>query len=213
MNPLDLVDQFHKAFAYRQPTPIIPTLDAETIDLRMELLREEREELRAAMVASNRAEQLDALCDIQYVLSGAVLAFGMRSLVESIASNAIARHSCRLEAGALFILFSMKMSYAGELLRRNAPDKAALALVDLQVVLLAMVRELGFEDVFPSAFVAVHENNMRKLWPHDTAMMGNWPDLAFEASSQAGMYIARRADGKIVKPPGFAKVDLSSFVL
>ena len=43
----------------------------------MELLAEELKELKAAIADKDMVEIADALCDIQYVLSGAVLEFGL----------------------------------------------------------------------------------------------------------------------------------------
>lgn len=210
MNPIDLVDSFHKAFAYRQPTPQLPMLDSETIEFRMTMMHEEKEEFRVAVREEPRANQLKELCDIQYVLSGAILALGMRQLFEQCDSLDLTRHSKTLEVGPRIILFGMKLKYTGELLNRKAIGHAALALRDLQCVLDGLIFAMKFTR-FAEAFFAVHLNNMAKLWPYDVAMMGNWPDLTFEVSSQAGMYIARRADGKICKPPAHAKVDLTEF--
>ena len=138
------------------------------------------------------------------------MALGMRQLFEQCDSLALTRHSKTLEVGPRVILFGMKLKYCFELLNRKAVGHAALALRDLQCVLDGLIDMMKFNR-FAEAFVRVHENNMSKLWSHDLAMMQNWPDLMFEASSQAGMYIARRADGKIVKPPTHAKVDLTEF--
>jgi predicted HAD superfamily Cof-like phosphohydrolase len=45
--------------------------------LRIALIQEELDELRAAVEKKDIVEIADALCDIQYVLSGAVLEFGL----------------------------------------------------------------------------------------------------------------------------------------
>ncbi|MBY0245455.1 MAG: nucleoside triphosphate pyrophosphohydrolase family protein, partial [Sphingobacteriaceae bacterium] len=45
--------------------------------LRVELLAEELKELRQAIQDNDIVEVADALCDLQYVLSGAVLEFGL----------------------------------------------------------------------------------------------------------------------------------------
>ncbi len=90
---LSQVAEFHAAFKYRQPEPIAPDLsDDATNKLRSELIREELLELKQAIVDNSRVDILDALCDTQYVLSGAVLAWGYRSLIEnSVASVKLAR--------------------------------------------------------------------------------------------------------------------------
>ena len=55
--------------------PQIPS--KERAELRVSLLQEELDELKKAIQDDNLTEVADALCDLQYVLSGAVLEFGM----------------------------------------------------------------------------------------------------------------------------------------
>lgn len=75
-NPLNDVAEFHKTFdAPVLPTPQIP--DKNRCELRVKLLQEELDELQQAIAEKNLVEIADALCDLQYVLSGAVLEFGL----------------------------------------------------------------------------------------------------------------------------------------
>ncbi|WP_209331196.1 nucleoside triphosphate pyrophosphohydrolase family protein [Lunatimonas salinarum] len=73
---LTSVAAFHKTFKH-------PILDAPAIPsekrsaLRVALLAEEVKELEAAIAENDIVEIADALCDIQYVLAGAVLEFGL----------------------------------------------------------------------------------------------------------------------------------------
>ena len=73
---LNAVAEFHRTFH-------APILDAPQIPsdarcgLRISLLAEELDELREAISGENMVEIADALCDLQYVLSGAVLEFGL----------------------------------------------------------------------------------------------------------------------------------------
>lgn len=70
------VKEFHKGFDHPiLPTPMIP--DAKRCALRVELLREELKELADAIEKKDIVEVADAFCDLQYVLSGAILEFGM----------------------------------------------------------------------------------------------------------------------------------------
>ena len=79
MNKIDALNQvaeFHKTFsAPILESPQIP--DQKRCDLRVELLSEELKELQDAINDFNIIEVADALCDLQYVLSGAVLEFGL----------------------------------------------------------------------------------------------------------------------------------------
>ena len=76
LDPLNQVAEFHKAFRHPiEKEPVIPS--KERCALRVSLIREELEELEAAIRDHDIVGIADALCDIQYVLSGAVLEFGL----------------------------------------------------------------------------------------------------------------------------------------
>ena len=76
MNYLKKVTEFHKTFeAPVLDTPQIPS--EERCQLRVSLIQEELDELKQAIKDGDLIEIADALCDIQYVLSGTVLEFGM----------------------------------------------------------------------------------------------------------------------------------------
>ena len=76
INHLNQVTEFHKTFnAPILDTPQIPS--KERCELRVSLLQEELNELKEAIADNNLVEIADALCDLQYVLSGAVLEFGL----------------------------------------------------------------------------------------------------------------------------------------
>jgi predicted HAD superfamily Cof-like phosphohydrolase len=71
------VAQFHEVFKH----PILdkPTVPSkERCSLRVELIQEELNELQQAIIDNDIVEIADALCDIQYVLAGAVLEFGLK---------------------------------------------------------------------------------------------------------------------------------------
>lgn len=74
---LTSVAEFHKTFQH----PILdsPQIPSEArCKLRVSLIAEELEELEQAIEAKDIVEIADALCDIQYVLSGAILEFGLK---------------------------------------------------------------------------------------------------------------------------------------
>jgi predicted HAD superfamily Cof-like phosphohydrolase len=74
---LTSVAEFHKTFQH----PILeePTIPTEKrCQLRVSLIAEELKELEEAIQNKDLVEIADALCDIQYVLSGAVLEFGLK---------------------------------------------------------------------------------------------------------------------------------------
>lgn len=76
IDALNQVADFHRTFRHPiEPQPTIPS--PERCQLRVNLIAEELEELRQAIDDRDLVEIADALCDIQYVLSGAVLEFGL----------------------------------------------------------------------------------------------------------------------------------------
>lgn len=76
LNSLNQVAEFHTTFKHPiLPEPTIPS--PERCKLRVELLAEELKELQQAINDNDMVEIADALCDLQYVLSGAVLEFGL----------------------------------------------------------------------------------------------------------------------------------------
>ncbi|MDB5110805.1 MAG: Phosphoribosyl-ATP pyrophosphohydrolase, partial [Mucilaginibacter sp.] len=73
---LNQVAEFHTTFKHPiLPAPVIPS--KERCELRIALLAEELKELQQAVEDNNLVEVADALCDLQYVLSGAILEFGL----------------------------------------------------------------------------------------------------------------------------------------
>ena len=73
---LNSVAAFHKTFKHPiLEQPRIPS--GERCNLRVSLIAEELKELEEAIADKDLAEVADALCDIQYVLSGAILEFGL----------------------------------------------------------------------------------------------------------------------------------------
>jgi len=73
---LNDVAQFHRTFGLPVlEEPLVPS--KERIRLRLSLLEEELKELREALDEDDIIETADALCDLQYVLSGAILEFGL----------------------------------------------------------------------------------------------------------------------------------------
>ena len=68
--------EFHTTFKHPiLASPSIPSEDR--CKLRVALIAEELKELEAAIREKDIVEVADALCDIQYVLSGAILEFGL----------------------------------------------------------------------------------------------------------------------------------------
>jgi predicted HAD superfamily Cof-like phosphohydrolase len=73
---LESVLEFHRKFGVPVRYPhAIPAMDR--CDLRVRLLQEELDELREGIENQDIVEIFDALCDLQYVLDGTFLEFGL----------------------------------------------------------------------------------------------------------------------------------------
>lgn len=78
---LEQVQEFHET--YGLPVLNSPNIsDEKTNALRVNLLAEELDELKEALQQGDMVETLDALIDLQYVLDGAFLSFGLHGLKE-----------------------------------------------------------------------------------------------------------------------------------
>lgn len=79
MNQPDALNQvadFHRTF--KHPILLAPAIpDENRCRLRVALLAEELKELEVAILEKDIVGVADALCDLQYVLSGAILEFGL----------------------------------------------------------------------------------------------------------------------------------------
>lgn len=99
---LSSVAAFHKTFQH----PILdqPQIPSENrSQLRIALLAEELKELEEAVKDNNLVEVADALCDLQYVLSGAILEFGLKdkfaALFDEVQRSNMSK-ACQSEAEA-----------------------------------------------------------------------------------------------------------------
>ena len=83
--PMALNDtaDFHRTFNLPiLDQPVIPS--KARCQLRINLLQEELDELKEAIEANDLVEVVDAFCDIQYVLSGAIHEFGLTNRFKSM---------------------------------------------------------------------------------------------------------------------------------
>lgn len=99
IDSLNQVAEFHRTFQHPiKEQPGLPA--ASRCELRVSLIAEELEELEQAIKDNDIVEIADALCDIQYVLSGAVLEFGLgekfRALFDEVQRSNMSK-SCATE--------------------------------------------------------------------------------------------------------------------
>lgn len=99
---LNQVAEFHRTFKHPiLPAPALPSEDR--CRLRVALLAEELKELETAILENDLVEVADALCDLQYVLSGAILEFGLgekfKALFDEVQRSNLSK-ACTTEAEA-----------------------------------------------------------------------------------------------------------------
>ncbi len=108
LDALRQVAEFHRTFGHPiHPQPLIP--DEGRCRLRVSLIAEELEELQEAIEQKDIVAVADALCDIQYVLSGAVLEFGLgekfKSLFDEVQRSNMSKTCQTLEEAEATVLF------------------------------------------------------------------------------------------------------------
>jgi predicted HAD superfamily Cof-like phosphohydrolase len=122
---LNLVAEFHKTFKHPiLPNPTIP--DENRCKLRVALLAEELKELEVAILEKDIVGIADALCDLQYVLSGAILEFGLgdkfKALFEEVQRSNMSK-ACNSEAEAAATVKHYKQKDGTECYYQKAGDK------------------------------------------------------------------------------------------
>lgn len=224
--PLDLVAAWHRRFQVALPP--VPTFDPDVIALRIRLLLEEKDELLHTITTQNRVEQLDALCDLQYALSGAILHLGLRErYVWNCGETPFANRpsfyrtedDLALETRCSVLGIKVRsLAKCCEMDEISATRRAVVALTDCQILLDGLIEATGFAEVFSDAFRRVDENNHGKMWTESDVKW--WQEQEIEArvsdnlefTFSGGAYIAKDKGGKVVKRAGHKKVSLEEFV-
>lgn len=93
---LSIVREWHEAFDV--PVVETPSIPETRAPMRLAILEEEVAELRQAVEARDMVEVLDALCDIQYVLDGTFLEFGLHPLKAAAMAEVHASNMSKLGA-------------------------------------------------------------------------------------------------------------------
>ncbi len=120
---LNGVAAFHKTFNLPVlDNPVIPS--KERCELRISLLEEELKELKEAIQNNDLLEVVDAFCDIQYVLSGAIHEFGIGERFNSMfaevqRSNMSKTCKSQEEAEATLKHYKSKDGTEGEIVKRG----------------------------------------------------------------------------------------------
>ncbi len=122
---LNQVAEFHRTFKHPILTqPAIPGEDR--CRLRVALIAEELKEMEVAILENDLVGVADALCDIQYVLSGAILEFGLgekfNDLFEEVQRSNMSK-TCSTEAEAIETVAHYKQKDGTECYYKQEGDK------------------------------------------------------------------------------------------
>ncbi len=120
---LAAVATFHRTFQLPvEESPLIP--DAARCRLRINLLREELKELEEAIAKEDLVEVADAFADLQYVLSGAILEFGMghrfRAIFEEVHRSNMSKTCATLEEAQATLAHYAALGQSGHIVASGA---------------------------------------------------------------------------------------------
>ncbi|MGD1884597.1 MAG: hypothetical protein ACFB11_20200 [Paracoccaceae bacterium] len=124
---LAIVREWHEAFDV--PVENAPKIPKQRARMRIDILEEEVAELRAAVEAGDLVEVLDALYDIQYVLDGTFLEFGLYQLKQDEMAEVHSSNMSKLAADGRPVLRDDGKVLKGPGFRQ--PDLASLLQVEV----------------------------------------------------------------------------------
>lgn len=193
---IEQVLTFMKMFQQEIPDkPCIPVSDI--INLRIRLLLEELNEYSDA---TSRVDKLDALCDIAYVLYGAIVAYGLYKDYEAMDAPVI--QDDRLVSSMIFA--------SNSLMYLNNIQSSRVIFQIIGGMLVNLIKLDDFYHVFDSAFSEVQRSNMSKLWSsHD--LNDNLDKRAETIRVDNDMYIVK-LDGKVIKSPTYSQPNLEQYI-
>lgn len=125
LDALNQVKEFHNTFDVPVlKNPEIPS--EERCELRISLIQEELNELSEAIKNKDLVEIADALCDLQYVLSGTVLEFGLGKkfpkLFDEVQRSNMSK-ACKTQQEAISTISHYKKKDGTESMYKQVGDK------------------------------------------------------------------------------------------
>lgn len=162
-NTSTLVREFHEIF--RAAIGDDPSIETGFEELRFRLIREEVAETLFAIMSSDEVEFADGLGDIDYVVEGAAITFGI-NLLDSF-DHALASHR-KFKYYELLGLLVLGVRHLGEYLNDPDRDTSEFAIAMIQAILTnikANIWTIAEQGDIPLGEVvaAIHESNMTKL--------------------------------------------------
>lgn len=166
-----------------------------------------REEFKEFLDAKTRVDKLDALCDLAYVIAGGFIACGYRGRELENCNNVFEHPFIKIIPAA-----------AKRLTDAECPGGCLRDVGSALFTVARTGRRLFGAGNFTNAFLAVHDNNMGKLWTAEQWLRGFdaremvQKVVTMDHGASADRYLVKRkSDGKVIKPSDFVKVELTRF--
>lgn len=161
-----------------------------------------REELEEFIEANTEVDKLDAIIDLLYVSIGGMLAAGLSARYFNFITLNVNRE---------FIATAQKVLEAFE----KRPLPCVASITNYTPDLVAQVAKFG-TDTWPrfwQAWDEVHNNNMEKMWTNQQVAEMEDPRLyRIKQVDVEKCIVWRASDGKLLKPPGYEKPNLTPFI-
>lgn len=193
LTTIDLVAEFHRIFrVFELEEPGIPP--AQSCYIRMQLIDGEKSELAQALAAQDQVGVLDALCDLQYVIDGTLLVFGIRSIQPFLIPEYNCIDGWKNFEDSIVPVCELSRNFAKFIFNLAQKNVSSIGfyLQQMENNMFFAWRQLGFQDVKWAAFTEVHASNMSKL----------------DASGQPIV----SPSGKVLKGPNFFAPNLAQFL-
>src|SRR5690606_20899311 len=192
----------------------VPTeMTTELAQLRYNLFIEEVQELKAAVEANDRVEQLDALCDTLYIVMGTANSMGMDT--QDLQDKIGFIHSPFVQSMDEQFRSEGMETLVGHLEILNVKEVGASV-----IAVFILTRLLGFTpETFNEAFRRVHISNMSKFYLTeedcyvDQCELRRIDGIETYIRKNGDFYVLYRAtDGKVLKGNRYKPVDLTDLI-
>ena len=219
------VEEFHLAFGHLvRSTPGM--VESSLAELRYALLLEEWNEFKVASSKFDLVGVADALCDLQYVLSGSVITFGLDDNYGRL-KHLMGGHQTKewppldLAQFRIAMMFVEALEPLKKAIAESDLEKIQSALDTFQAQIFRSVKAWGLGNVFEELFDEVHRSNMSKLCrtvaeARATVNMYRDRGIDSEVYEQTPYWAVRQVggekDGKILKGINYSQPDLQSII-
>lgn len=228
LRSIQLVKEFHETFNH----PINPlqnrvatdlaSVDEDLISLRHALIAEECKETITAAANNDLVEVIDGLCDMQYVLAGAALVFGVGHTLHGANryDNYDVKHTLGKSQGIGWHLLTIQKVNDEFLNQLNNIEGvgAFTRMIEMQDQIFKAAMVIGLKPkAFLNVFTHVHESNMSKAATNPLELgltVARYLELGtskFEFERKGKAFIVKNLEGKVLKCAEYSPVSKEYF--